>query len=328
MSFFYQKAIAQINKSIEKTHYGTQPSELYEPIQYIMSLGGKRLRPMLTLIGYYIFNDKGDYTPALKPAIAIELFHNFSLMHDDIMDKAPLRRGKATVHEKWNANVAILSGDVMLVEAYKMMMNIPDEKMRHLLDRFSQTAKEVCEGQQWDMNFESQDKVSLDAYMKMIEFKTAVLLGFSVELGAILGGASEKEAENLYEFGRNVGLAFQVMDDYLDAFGDATKFGKQVGGDILSNKKTFLTINAFEKAKGKDKEALTKLFSETSTDPALKVKSVLDLYEKLHIKELAMEKIESLYQTAQEHLHSVKSVGPFKRNLLKNYTDSLMERES
>ncbi|MBY0424378.1 MAG: polyprenyl synthetase family protein [Cytophagales bacterium] len=328
MSFFYQKAIEQINKSIEKTHYGHQPSELYEPIKYIMSLGGKRLRPMLTLIGYYIFNEKGEYSAALKPAIAIELFHNFSLMHDDIMDKAPLRRGKPTVHEKWNPNVAILSGDVMLVEAYKMMMNIPDEKMRHLLDRFSQTAKEVCEGQQWDMNFESQEKVSLDAYMKMIEFKTAVLLGFSVELGAWLGGATQKEAENLYEFGRNVGLAFQVMDDYLDAFGDAAKFGKQVGGDIISNKKTFLTINAFEKAKGKDKETLVKLFSGAETDPALKVKTVLEIYEKLHIKEVAMEKIESLYQTAQEHLQAVKSVGPFKRNLLKKYTDSLMERES
>ena len=328
MSFFYQKAVTQINQAIEKTKYGNQPTELYEPIRYIMSLGGKRLRPMLTLISYYMFNEKGDYAPALKPAIAVELFHNFTLMHDDIMDNAPLRRGKATVHEKWNTNVAILSGDVMLVEAYKMIMHIPDENIRHLLDRFSQTAKEVCEGQQWDMNFEKQDNVSLEAYMKMIEFKTAVLLGFSLELGATLGGASEKDAEHLYEFGRHVGLAFQVMDDYLDAFGDAEKFGKQVGGDIISNKKTFLTINSLELAKGKDKENLTKLFSSPTTDPTQKVKTVLVLYEKLKIKELTQQQIESQYQTALQHLSAIKSIGPFKRNLLKGFTDSLMERES
>lgn len=328
MSFFYQKAVTQINKAIEKTQYGNQPTELYEPIQYIMSLGGKRLRPMLTLISYYMFCEKGDYSAAMKPAIAVELFHNFTLMHDDIMDNAPLRRGKATVHEKWNTNVAILSGDVMLVEAYKMMMHIPDEKMRHLLDRFSQTAKEVCEGQQWDMNFEKQEKVSLEAYMKMIEFKTAVLLGFSLELGATLGGASASDADHLYEFGRHVGLAFQVMDDYLDAFGDAAKFGKQVGGDIISNKKTFLSINALALAKGKDKENLDQLFSSTTEDANQKVKTVLSYYEKLKIKELSTEKIESLYQTAQQHLNAIKSIGPFKRNLLKGFTDSLMERES
>jgi geranylgeranyl diphosphate synthase type II len=237
-----------VNKAIADTKYTSEPAELYEPISYLMQLGGKRMRPVLVLISTELFG--ADVLKALDAAIGIELFHNFTLMHDDIMDKAPLRRGNPTVHVKWNESAAILSGDVMFVEAYKLMIKVEDSILRDVLDIFSDTASGVCQGQQADMNFEKRDHVGLDEYIEMIRLKTAVLLAGSMQIGALIGGAEKEQADLLYEFGENLGLAFQLQDDILDVYGDPEKFGKQVGGDILADKKTFLLIKARELAKG------------------------------------------------------------------------------
>jgi len=237
-----------INQYISNKTYGASPVELYEPINYIMSLGGKRLRPCLLLMACDMFG--GDVEQALAPALAIEVFHNFTLMHDDIMDKAPLRRGKPTVHEKWNANTAILSGDVMMVESNKLIMQVKDNILRPVLDVFNDTAVGVCEGQQIDMNFETRQDVQIDEYINMIRLKTAVLVGGALKMGALVGGADDAEGTLLYNFGEQLGIAFQLQDDILDVYGDPKKFGKQVGGDIISNKKTYLLIKALELAKG------------------------------------------------------------------------------
>ncbi|MDO8994563.1 MAG: polyprenyl synthetase family protein, partial [Daejeonella sp.] len=235
-----------INKAIAETKYTAKPAELYKPISYLMQLGGKRMRPVLVLVSTELF--RGNVSKALDAAIGIELFHNFTLMHDDIMDKAPLRRGNPTVHVKWNESAAILSGDVMFVEAYKLMIRVDDSILRKVLDIFSDTASGVCQGQQADMNFEKRDQVSLKEYIEMIRLKTAVLLAGSMQIGALIGGAEKEQADLLYEFGENLGLAFQLQDDILDVYGDPEKFGKQVGGDILADKKTFLLIKARELA--------------------------------------------------------------------------------
>src|SRR5476651_2411466 len=236
-----------ISKAVDALKFPESPAELYEPISYILDLGGKRLRPSLLLMACDLFG--GDVNKAIEPALAIEVFHNFTLMHDDIMDKAPLRRGKKTVHEKWNANVAILSGDAMMVEANKLMMKVDDPILRRVMDVFNETATGVCEGQQIDMSFEQRNNVLIDEYLNMIRLKTAVLLGGTLKIGAIIGGASLNDAQLLYSFGVNLGIAFQLQDDILDVYGDPEKFGKQVGGDILSNKKTYLLIKALELAK-------------------------------------------------------------------------------
>ena len=243
-----------VNKAIADTKYTEQPAELYEPISYLMQLGGKRMRPVLVLIATEMFD--GNVLKALDAAIGIELFHNFTLMHDDIMDKAPLRRGKPTVHAKWNESAAILSGDVMFVEAYKLMIKVEDSILREVLAIFSDTASGVCQGQQADMNFEKRDEVSLAEYLEMIRQKTAVLLAGSMQIGALIGGAVPDQANLLYEFGENLGLAFQLQDDILDVYGNPEKFGKQVGGDILSNKKTFMLIKAKELATGNTKSEI------------------------------------------------------------------------
>ncbi|MFT5642206.1 MAG: geranylgeranyl diphosphate synthase type II, partial [Cyclobacteriaceae bacterium] len=243
-----------VNSEIEKLKFGDEPANLYDPISYILSLGGKRLRPTLVLLGYNLF--KRDFESVLRPALAVEVFHNFTLMHDDIMDEAPLRRGKPTVHEKWNSTVGILSGDTMLVKAYDLLLEVDDQYFKESVRLFNKTAVEVCEGQQIDMNFESRDDVSVSEYINMIRLKTAVLLGFSLQYGALLGGASEEERAHLYEVGVNMGLGFQLMDDLLDVYADQAKFGKQVGGDIVSNKKTFLLIEALELASDQQKVAL------------------------------------------------------------------------
>jgi geranylgeranyl diphosphate synthase type II len=249
-----------LNKEVRKYPFGSEPSELYEPISYILNLGGKRLRPVFTLLSASLFSD--NIEKAIRPAMAVEIFHNFTLMHDDIMDKAPLRRGKPTVHEKWSASTAILSGDVMLVKAYELLMQLEDDILKKGINAFNNCAAKVCEGQQLDMNFEKRDNVSEEEYIKMISLKTAALLGFSLELGGIIGRTDEKNISLLREAGINIGIGFQLMDDLLDVFGDEEKVGKQKAGDIVANKKTYLVIKAYEIASLKEKEILDKWFWE------------------------------------------------------------------
>ena len=319
----YQEKIEQalLNKS-----YGSNPKELYDPIEYIMSLGGKRMRPVLVFIGCDFFG--GNVEKALHPALAIELFHNFTLMHDDIMDNAPLRRNKKTVHEKWNNNVAILSGDAMLVRAYQEMCKADAAALPELLDVFSDIAIKVCEGQQFDMNFEKLAKVSIAEYLKMIELKTSVLLGGSLKIGALLADATESEAQMLYDFGKHIGLAFQLQDDILDVYADAEKFGKQVGGDIIANKKTFLLLKALEMVEGNRfmKEELNMWLNAPHFDPVEKVAAVTAIYNFLNVREIARHEMKKHYDIALTFLNDI-SVEQNKKNELIAFADSLMVRE-
>ena len=272
----------KIEEGISGITLDKQPTELYKPIDYILGLGGKRLRPALCLLACDMFG--GDINEALYPAIGLEIFHNFTLLHDDIMDQAPIRRGKPTVHEKWNPNVAILSGDTMMAISYDFIMKAPDNIRTQVFSIFNQTAIEVCEGQQYDMNFESQKDVSIDDYINMIRLKTAVLLAGSLKIGALIANASQEDADNLYHFGENIGIAFQLKDDLLDVFSDTQKFGKQNGGDIITNKKTFLYLKAFELADGKNFETLYYFFNNDFDNESEKIKGVKEIYERLKIE--------------------------------------------
>jgi geranylgeranyl diphosphate synthase type II len=304
--------------------YGETPVELYEPIEYIMSLGGKRLRPCLLLMACDMFG--GDVVQAVQPALAIEVFHNFTLMHDDIMDKAPLRRGKQTVHEKWNANIAILAGDVMMVEANKLIMQVNNSILRPVLDVFNETAVGVCEGQQIDMNFETLDTVHVDEYINMIRLKTAVLLGGTLKIGSIIGGAGTTDASLLYNFGVQLGIAFQLQDDILDVYGDPEKFGKQVGGDILSNKKTYLLIKALESAKGEILDQLQYWLSATKYDPNEKVAAVKAIYNQLSIREQAEAEMNKYAEMAMGNLERI-NLPDERKSILKEFADALLVRE-
>ncbi|WP_207426386.1 polyprenyl synthetase family protein [Pedobacter sp. SYSU D00535] len=314
-----------INKQIAEKKYPQHPSDLYEPIRYIMSLGGKRLRPALLLMACDLF--EGSVLKAIEPAVGIEVFHNFTLLHDDIMDKAPLRRGKATVHEKWNDSIAILSGDVMLVKAYELIMKVEDSILRKVLQIFNETATGVCEGQQIDMNFEAIDNVSVAEYLHMIRLKTAVLLGGSLKIGALIGHASEGDADNLYQFGESLGLAFQLQDDILDVFGDPEKFGKQVGGDILANKKTFLLIKALELAENLEEEELHYWINAENPDPQAKVAAVTDLYNRLGVRQLAEEQMNSFAEKALSALEKI-SASSDKKQALRKFAEELLVREN
>jgi len=313
-----------IEAEIKKQKFGSEPKSLYEPIRYIMGLGGKRLRPLLTLLSYSLY--KNDTERIVSYATAVEAFHNFSLLHDDIMDKAPLRRGKATVHEKWNVNTAILSGDVMLVRVYDLFLTLDEKKLKAVLKIFNTCAAEVCEGQQWDMEFETKSKVTEAQYIDMIRLKTAVLLGFSLELGALLADSPEGERDALKEFGVNIGIGFQLKDDLLDVYADKKKFGKQVGGDILANKKTFLLIKAMENAKGKKKEELVKWLSAKKFTKQEKVKSVTFIYDSLGIPELTEKKIEYYFSKGFSFLDKIKSSE--NKDLLVAFTKDLIQRQS
>ncbi|MFD2246718.1 polyprenyl synthetase family protein [Pontibacter ruber] len=316
----------KINHTLSTLRYGENPSELYEPIRYIMALGGKRIRPLLVLLAAKMYNE--DVEKTLLPAAGLEVFHNFTLMHDDIMDKAPLRRGKQTVHEKWNANTAILSGDVMLVRAYQLMMQVAPDKLPKVLELFSQTAAEVCEGQQLDMNFEQRGEVSIQEYIQMITLKTAVLLGFSLELGAILQGAPDSDAEHLKAFGDNVGIAFQLRDDLLDVYGDKDKFGKQVGGDILSDKKTFLMLTALEQANETQLQTILGWRDRTGAETAEeKVKAITQVYDELHIRQQTEQQIDLYFRSALQHLDAVQ-VPDERKATLRGLALQLMERDS
>ncbi len=312
-----------IEKELKDVSFPNEPSELYDPLQYFLHIGGKRMRPILTLMGCELFQT--DYQNARHAAVAVELFHNFSLIHDDIMDEAPLRRGKETVHTKWNTNIAILSGDTLLIRAYQYLLNYSPELSVSLISLFNQTATQVCEGQQFDMNFETQQTVSIDAYLHMIGYKTAVLLGCSLEMGAIIGGASKKDRSELYEFGLNLGLAFQLQDDILDVYADQNKFGKQVGGDILANKKTYLLLKAFEDADTAQKETLTNLLTEK--DPDIKISGVKKIYHDLHIKDKAIQKMNHFYDIAKQNLAAI-SVDTHKKEPLHLLSRFLMDREN
>ncbi len=313
-----------LDKEIEQHTYGLSPVELYEPIRYLMDLQGKRLRPLLTLLSVSLFSD--EWEEALQPAHAIEVFHNFTLMHDDIMDKAPVRRGSPTVHMKWNENTAILSGDVMLVKAYELFLNLPADLLPGVLGRFSTTAAEVCEGQQLDMNFETAGKVSIADYIEMIRLKTSVLLGFALELGAMIGRADRECTGKLYEAGVKMGLGFQLMDDLLDVYGDPEKFGKQVGGDIISNKKTYLYLKALELGGQEARAELEGLFSGIPADGNGKVKRVTTIYNDLNIKEITGQLIESYFDKAIGAIRSL-SVDEDRKQQLLTFIVYLMNRD-
>ncbi len=307
------------NQKIEK-----EPKNLYQPITYILQLGGKRIRPVLTLMTAAIFD--ADYKLAMPAAMAVEVFHNFSLVHDDIMDDAPLRRGNATVHEKWNINTGILSGDAMLILAYKYFEKYQPETFRKLAKLFSKTALEVCEGQQYDVDFETRNDVTIPEYLKMIEYKTAVLVAAAMKMGAIVARSSKKNAKLIYLFGLNLGLAFQLQDDYLDAFGNPETFGKQVGGDIIENKKTYLYLKAIEFASEEQKSQLLNLFSTKLEDNSDKIAAVKEIFNATGATKSTQKAIEDYTLKAFETLNKIE-ISDDKKAMLKAFGENLMERK-
>ena len=317
----YQKYLNAVEGELQKRAFDGKPTELYEPMNYILSLGGKRMRPISVLMGCALFDDETD--KALPAALAIEWFHNFTLIHDDIMDHAPLRRGKATVHEKWNTSIGILSGDALLVKCYDLLLETPLDIQSELMHLFNKTAIEVCEGQQWDMNYETRREVHGDEYLRMIEYKTSVLLAAALKLGALIGGADETDAQHLYEFGRNLGLAFQIQDDYLDLYGASEKVGKQVGGDVLACKKTILLIDALESLHGQEREALIDLYNSEVDN---KIEQIQAEFEKLGVAAKVKRRIEDYHDTALEHLHKIE-VEEERKADLRALAEFLINRE-
>ncbi|VXB27970.1 Polyprenyl synthetase [Flavobacterium sp. 9AF] len=312
-----------ISKHFANLKTSKDPKNLYEPIDYILSLGGKRMRPVLTLMAAEIFN--ASYEKAIPAATAVEVFHNFSLIHDDIMDDAPLRRGNQTVHEKWNINTGILSGDAMLILAYQFFESYEPVIFQQLAKLFSKTALEVCEGQQYDVDFEIRDNVTIEEYLKMIEYKTAVLVGAAMKMGAIVAETSNENAELIYDFGLNLGIAFQLQDDYLDAFGNPETFGKQVGGDIIENKKTYLFLKALEFSTRDDKEQLLHLFSIQPTDNTNKIASVKDIFESSGASQATQEAIRQYTLKAFATLAKM-AISEDKKEILKVFGEKLMNR--
>jgi len=296
---------------------------LYEPVSYILSLGGKRLRPVLTLLATDLFG--GQLEDSYKSAIGIEMFHNFTLLHDDIMDDAPLRRGMETVHEKWDINAAILSGDVLFVQAFVMVTSCKDKYLRSVLDLFNVTAIEVCEGQHLDMEFETREDVTIPEYIEMIKLKTSVLVGCALQLGAILADASKEDQQNLYDFGVNLGIAFQIQDDILDVYGDAAIFGKQVGGDILANKKTYLLLKAFKDADESQKESLNSWLNKENYKSEEKVKAVTAIFTDLKVKEQADAVMWEYYEKSINFLNKINLPEENKAYLL-DFAKTLIER--
>jgi geranylgeranyl diphosphate synthase type II len=310
-------------KYLEEYSNFKEPKGLYEPIDYILGLGGKRLRPVLTLMTADIFN--GDYKKALNAALSVEVFHNFSLVHDDIMDDAPLRRGEKTVHEKWDINTGILSGDAMLIMAYQLFENYESTTFQSLAKLFGKTALEVCEGQQYDVDFETRNDVTVPEYLKMIEYKTAVLVGAAMKMGAIVAHASEDDQNNIYEFGRNLGIAFQLQDDYLDAFGDPKTFGKQVGGDIIENKKTYLYLKALEFSNESDRLELSQLFESNPENVNTKIELAKQFFVSTGSAQATKEAIEEFTKQAFSGLEAL-NISEDKKHLLKTFGNNLMNR--
>ncbi|GAB6008603.1 polyprenyl synthetase family protein [Dysgonomonas reticulitermitis] len=322
-AYTFEDILGIVNNEISKIEYNIDPQSLFEPITYILSLGGKRVRPALTLMSYNLYRD--DVLRAVPVALAIEVFHNFTLLHDDLMDRANMRRGEPTVHIKWGDNTAVLSGDAMLIEAYKEIAKVDSEYLKPALDLFSVTATEICCGQQYDMEFEQRMDVTIPEYLEMIRLKTAVLLGCTLKEGAIVAGASDADANNLYDFGINVGLGFQLKDDLLDVYGDSTNFGKRIGGDILCNKKTFLLINALEDSASKGE--LMEWINKTNYSEEAKIKAVTAIYDKLNLKQKSEELINRYYKEAISCLDKV-NVDRNKKKELYSLAENLMSRIS
>ena len=310
---------------MEAIAYDRQPSSLYEPIKYVLSLGGKRVRPVLMLLAYNLY--KEDPERIMMQAIALETYHNFTLLHDDLMDNADMRRGHETVHRKWNPNQAILSGDTMLLQAFQRMGQCEADKLQQVIGVFTETTLEIDEGQQLDVEFETRNDVTEDEYVEMIRLKTSVLLACAVKIGAILAGASKEDQDNLYKFGEQIGLAFQLQDDLLDVYGDPKVFGKNIGGDITSNKKTYMLINAVNRANPEQRAELTKWIETETFDREEKVKAVTRLYDEIGIRALCEQKMEACYELGLQHLAKV-SVSEERKAILKAYAAAMMKRQN
>lgn len=319
-----KELLEQIQEYIGNLAYTREPENLYKPIEYVLGLGGKRIRPVLMLMAYNLY--KENVEKIYQQAAALETYHNFTLLHDDLMDKADMRRNRPTVHKKWDDNTAILSGDAMLILSFQMMMeSCPAEYISEVTSTFSKAALEVCDGQQWDMDFEKRLDVTIDEYMNMIRLKTSVLLAAALKIGAILGGASHEDAELLYNFGIKMGLAFQLQDDYLDVYADSAVFGKNIGGDICSNKKTFMLITALEKSSDNDKAELTKWINAENFIAEEKIKAVTKIYNKVGVPEICISQIDKLYSEGLDILEKV-SVDDTLKNNLRGFTGKLMKR--
>ena len=314
----------KVNDALDALHYDRQPASLYEPIRYVLSLGGKRIRPVLMLLGYNLFREQPEQI--MMQALGLETYHNYTLLHDDLMDNADLRRGHQTVHRRWNANTAVLSGDSMLVLAYQRMAQCDSRHLPAVMELFTQTALEIGEGQQYDMDFETRNDVTEDEYIEMIRLKTSVLLACALKMGAILADASAEDAELLYRFGEKIGLAFQLQDDLLDVYGDPKVFGKAIGGDITSNKKTYMLINAVNRANAEQRSELTRWISAKTFDRQEKIDAVTRLYDNIGIRQLCEAKINSYFDEAKLYLDKV-SVDDQRKQYLRQYTAEMMKRE-
>ena len=319
----WNELLKQVNCELEKLDFERPPYSLYAPIRYVLGLGGKRIRPVFMLLAYNLYRE--DIEKIYFQALGIEVYHNYTLLHDDLMDKAELRRGKQTVHKKWSDNAAILSGDSMLVLAYRYMQRCEPDKMQAVLSLFTETALEIGEGQQYDMEFETRNDVSEDEYIEMIRLKTSVLLACALKMGAILAGAPTRDAELLYKYGECIGLAFQLQDDFLDVYGDPAVFGKNIGGDILCDKKTFLLIKAEELAMGQQREILDKYIGNQNCDREEKIKAVVSVYNALDVRGLCEERMEQYFERGMEALDEM-SVPAAKKTVLKEFAISLLHR--
>lgn len=317
--------LKKINDYIESSSIKRQPSTLYDPIKYVLSIGGKRIRPVLVMLAYNMYRD--DVERIMEPAVGLETYHNYTLLHDDLMDNADVRRGMPTVHRRWNANTAILSGDSMLVVAYQRVAQCPAEQLKTVLDLFTETALEIGEGQQYDMDFETRTDVTEAEYIEMIRLKTSVLLACAVKMGAILAGASDDDAANLYTFGEKLGLAFQLQDDLLDVYGDPKVFGKAIGGDITSNKKTYMLINAFQLANEEQKAELMRWITAEEFDKAEKIAAVTEIYNQIGIRELCEKKINAFFDEARAFLDKI-NVAEERKQQLRRFTDQMLHREN
>ena len=313
-----------INDYLDNIPYDRKPKSLYEPIKYVLALGGKRIRPTLMMLAYNLFKD--DPQSILSSACALETYHNYTLLHDDLMDNADLRRGHMTVHKRWDANTAILSGDSMLVLAFEQMAHCKPEKLAPIISLFTETALEIGEGQQYDMDFESRNDVTEEEYIEMIRLKTSVLLACATKMGAILADADHEDAENIYKFGEKIGLAFQLQDDFLDVYGDTKVFGKAIGGDIISNKKTYMLINAIAMADEKQRETLLKWIDMPNPDPQEKIAAVTEIYNEIGINNLAIEKINYYFNEGVKFLDNVK-VPEIRKTEMRAYIKDMMKRE-
>lgn len=316
--------LKMVNEFLDHLSYDRKPESLYEPIKYVLSMGGKRIRPTLMLLAYNLYKENPE--DILMNACALETYHNYTLLHDDLMDNADMRRGHLTVHKKWNDNTAILSGDSMLVLAFQRMMQCDTKHLKDILDLFTVTALEIGEGQQYDMEFETRNDVKEEEYIEMIRLKTSVLLACALKIGAILADASAEDAENLYKFGEQIGLAFQLQDDYLDVYGDSKVFGKEIGGDITSNKKTYMLINAFNKANDAQRKELTRWVSARDFDRNEKVDAVTRLYNEIGIDQLAQDKIAYYFAQSKKFLDAV-NVPEEKKEELRKYAQKMMKRQ-